>query len=642
MMNCRWLKPCLGWGSRASVLGLVALSLSCVNPMGADRAGVRRVYVDLSRNAISGSVCSEDTRVVLHRYDLDATFDSDPGRALASLHTIACSDGRRDLLFALAEASYQHADRLDASFWISKRLLARKHYLSASIYAYLFLLGPGPDPKPTSFDRRFRLACDLYNHSLSQGLSSADSGDVSLDVDPGLWLLPGGAVKAGVAVQTPSLDLDRITTFVAADRLKVRGLTVRNRYSGMGAPLIAVTKPGANGRAARRPVTVFLRVDGDVSSWSQGKLLANMEVYSAIDPQTVTVGGSTIPLETDITACLAHALNDQFLWNLGMDQFFSGVEEMKSGIYPIGPYMPGRVPVIFVHGTMSSPIWWMEMWNTLFDDRVLHQRCQFWNFVYNSGNPLSVSAGRLRAAITETVRKLDPEGRDPALRQIVVIGHSQGGLLTRLTATDVGDSLWRVVSDKSLDDLALDGEARELMRRTLYYPPLPCVKRVIFISTPHRGSYLSGSLARRLSRKLITFTADATSLWEGLRQNARLRRLLRQQIGDHVPTSIDGMSPDSKFLHALSGRPFAPGVKAHSIVAIRGDDQPPDGDDGVVEYRSAHLDNVESERIVRSGHSCQDKPPTIEEVRRILLEHIAEYSMQTQPASRTAPVLMER
>jgi len=47
-----------------------------------------------------------------------------------------------------------------------------------------------------------------------------------------------------------------------------------------------------------------------------------------------------------------------------------------------------------------------------------------------------------------------------------------------------------------------------------------------------------------------------------------------------------------------------------------------EGDDGVVEYKSAHIDGVESELIVRSGHSTQATPATIEEVRRILLLHL--------------------
>ncbi len=44
----------------------------------------------------------------------------------------------------------------------------------------------------------------------------------------------------------------------------------------------------------------------------------------------------------------------------------------------------------------------------------------------------------------------------------------------------------------------------------------------------------------------------------------------------------------------------------------------------MVKYTSAHVDYAESEFIVRSDHSCQGNPLTIEEVRRILLENLGE------------------
>ena len=75
----------------------------------------------------------------------------------------------------------------------------------------------------------------------------------------------------------------------------------------------------------------------------------------------------------------------------------------------------------------------------------------------------------------------------------------------------------------------------------------------------------------------------------------------------------------------LAEIPVAPGIKANSIIAIKGRTQPPpNGADGVVKYTSAHVDYAESEFIVRSDHSCQGNPLTIEEVRRILLENLGE------------------
>jgi triacylglycerol esterase/lipase EstA (alpha/beta hydrolase family) len=103
---------------------------------------------------------------------------------------------------------------------------------------------------------------------------------------------------------------------------------------------------------------------------------------------------------------------------------------------------------------------------------------------------LPISAAELRDALTSKIHELDPKGTNALLRQMVIIGHSQGGLLTKLTVTHTGDRVWKAVSDKPLEEFSASEEQRARMRRLLFLEPLPFVSRVIFISTPHRGSYL--------------------------------------------------------------------------------------------------------------------------------------------------------
>ena len=104
-----------------------------------------------------------------------------------------------------------------------------------------------------------------------------------------------------------------------------------------------------------------------------------------------------------------------------------------------------------------------------------------------------------------------------------------------------------------------------------------------------------------------------------------LEALLRQpgELGSPfaIPTALDNMDSSNPFVQTLSGLPIAKGVHAHSIIAVTGNGPPEEGNDGVVEYKSAHIEGVESELVVRSGHSTQANPETIEEVRRILYEH---------------------
>jgi hypothetical protein len=81
------------------------------------------------------------------------------------------------------------------------------------------------------------------------------------------------------------------------------------------------------------------------------------------------------------------------------------------------------------------------------------------------------------------------------------------------------------------------------------------------------------------------------------------------------------MTPGNRFIQNLASLPIADGVVAHSIIAVEGDGPVKEGGDGVVKYVSAHIDGVASEKVVRSSHSVQGNPETIQEVKRILIEH---------------------
>jgi len=306
-----------------------------------------------------------------------------------------------------------------------------------------------------------------------------------------------------------------------------------------------------------------------------------------------------------------------------MMQFLAPAKRVRSQLIPLNSFSPSRIPVVFVHGTFASPVTWAELNNTLAADPVLRRHYQIWSFMYGSGNALAISAGELRDALTAKVHELDPEGTNALLRQMVIIGHSQGGLLTKLTATQTGDKIWRAISDGPLEEIPGSEEQRARLRRLLFLEPLPFVSRVIFISTPHRGSYLASRFARRVASKLMSLrsaTVQASRDAVSLSESDPAQRFLKGKL----PTSLDSMSPKNPGLLALADIPVVPTIQAHSIVPVQGDGDFQNGRDGVVAYTSAHVDYVESELVVRGKHSCQNMPATIEEVRRILHKHLKE------------------
>jgi hypothetical protein len=205
-----------------------------------------------------------------------------------------------------------------------------------------------------------------------------------------------------------------------------------------------------------------------------------------------------------------------------------------------------------------------------------------------------------------------------------------------MTVVDSDSVFWNNISSTPFDQVRLSPSSRALIREALFVKPLPFVKRVIFISTPHRGSYLaSPAIVGRLAARLISLPRNIVSASTEVFADPATRAYQMQRI----PTSLDNMSPSQPFIRTLAGLPIAPGVPAHSIIPVLGDGPLEDEVDGVVAYKSAHIEGVESEVVIHhSGHSTQSDPRTIDEVRRILLEHVATANCGQPPLRSTVPL----
>jgi pimeloyl-ACP methyl ester carboxylesterase len=621
---------CLGWAA-------------CETPIGVDRVGLDRAYQQITASALTGPEVSAETLVVLGRYGLEKVAAKNPDVAVARLQKMACADQRRAVWFALADLSYATAARYEHSTWVTihqpdeittrtipGKRAARAYYFASAVYAYFYLFGAGaaaPDP----FDRQYRMVCDFYNRGLAKALKRENSEGVDLtarDVK-----LPMGEVR--IAATRPGFRWSEklFHEFVAADEYRVRGLRPRERVSGLGVPLIATPdwsaaaggkRPDFYAADTRVPATAFLRLEGTVCDMTSSRLKATLELYSSFDAHTVTVGGRTVPLEMDHTAPVAYGLQHSVQWKARLTQFFTGCELIKSGIYLTEPYTPGKIPIVFVYGTSGSPSDWAPAFNALRADPQITTQYQFWFFVYNTGNPIAYSGWRLRAGLDKIIKELDPAGQDPALRNLIVVGHSQGGLVTKLVAVDSSDHFWKLISDRPIDEFQVSAESRELLRNCLFFAHSPYVRRVVLACAPNQGSILVNNFVQNLSQRLIRMPTQLTRLGTDLatlnlggRNNPGLKKLHCK-----VPTSVANMNPQNPFLRALRDQPLADGVKGHTIIGILGDGPKEQANDGVVAYTSAHLPGMASEDLVHGGHGeVLTSPVTVEHLRRILQTH---------------------
>src|SRR6185369_4981577 len=126
--------------------------------------------------------------------------------------------------------------------------------------------------------------------------------------------LPFGQMQVTLNLEHFPWPLDQFERFVTSQQLLVRGFSVRNRQSGLGTPLIAVSKKDEAEKFSRFvPASAFLRIEGGLSELEQGRCRASLELYYAFDTAAVEVGGHAVPLESDTTVALAYGLNQSFL-----------------------------------------------------------------------------------------------------------------------------------------------------------------------------------------------------------------------------------------------------------------------------------------------------------------------------------------
>ena len=610
----------------ALVVAVAVVAAACTAPIGIDRVTARDVHRSLTRNVLSADELSGPTRNVLHEHDLTARFAEAPGVALSELHTVVV-DGRGgpDEIYALAELSFLHAERTSSEEGTSRR----GNFLAAAVYAYAFLFPDDASGVPSAFDPRFRVACDLYNRGLTAGFASADGKEVELA--SGTYPLPFGELDVTLEDGGLLWGDRRLAHFVPVAELEVHGFRNRYRWPGLGAPLAASTLPRTEqpepsgdlvAPKVKVPVTALLRLDAPLRQLGSGRIRGSLGVYAASAATSVAIDGQRVPLEVEPTASLAYMLDEVAPWKRELVGFLQrvGTIRERGRLVSLAPYRSGRIPVVFVHGTASSAARWAEMVNQLSDDPVIRDRFTFWFFSYDTGSPIVYSSMLLRDSLRNAVARLDPEQRDHALEKMVVIGHSQGGLLTKMTAVDSGSEFWDHVSRWRIQDLVLSETTREMVRRALFVTPLPFVRRLVFIATPQRGSYVAGSRIAHWVARLVNMPLDVVHTATEL---VTLNREVLFTPRSLIATSVDNMTPGNSFIRTLARLPIADDVRAHSIIAVKGDGPIEDGSDGVVEYASAHVADVDSEFVVQSGHSCQANPRVIEEVRRILLLHAA-------------------
>src|SRR5262245_4658028 len=597
------------------------------------------------------------TLQLLRRYDLLDLQERKPEIALTKLQQEIEADPNPDKICSYAELSYLDGQRLEAK---NKPKDALDAYAAAVAHAYWFLLDPRLDRFRNPYDPEFRRACDLYNDSLAAAMRLVIKQNKLRPGETQIIQTGKKQFQVQVVLRGPwhSEDIDRLE-FVGDYKIEA-GLSNQYHTYGLGVPLIAVRANHKEESPAERyyppglcfPVTAFLRVENQTREQVNANVhRCTLELYDPLFSSEIAVCNRLVPLETDLTVPLAYfldspAFKEKDLATVGL--LNPNKAQGIKGLYMVEPFDPNRIPVVMVHGLWSSPTTWMEMFNDLRAFPEIRSRFQFWFFLYPTGQPFWVSAAQLRDTLAEVRATLDPQIRNSNLDQLVLVGHSMGGLVSMLQTLESGDDFWRLLSDKPLEDIRATPEEKARLAKSFYFHPNPSVKQVVTIGTPHRGSDFANEATRELGRRLIRLPEMMMEL--GTKLSLTNPGYFTNKDLLTMTTSIDSLAPDCPIFPVMLRAPRATWVSYHNVIGlvprrtILG--RVSEEGDGVVSLKSAKLPNAASEIAVAADHLVVHRHPlAILEVRRILLEHLSAISAPNafaavQPAANLGPAFV--
>jgi pimeloyl-ACP methyl ester carboxylesterase len=411
------------------------------------------------------------------------------------------------------------------------------------------------------------------------------------------------------------------TTFKLEGQVKEKLIRKENLQQGVGGALVGVRivsppEKFAPPKGITAPVTATL----DFHATD-----ATLALRRPAKQPTASVEGKVRPLAADFSAPISYYQPPGNLLLIGLVGALRAAHyEKKTGLYFLQPYDPERIPLVFVHGLISTPFDWMKTINGLQADPEIRKHYQFWVFAYPTGNPVLYSALRLREELAK-VDKLYPNHKD-----YVLVGHSMGGLLSQAQVTNITRADW----EKTLGEVGMQLFATlkpaDLVAKATTFQANPRIKRVVFICTPHRGSKMASGGIGSLAIKLISLPADLTTTIKSEIPEETLRKINNGRL----PNSVSNLAPGAPYLKVLNKESIQ--TPYHSIIGNRGKPGPlADSSDGVVPYWSSHLDGAKSECIVPGPHGSCELPQTIAELDRILRLHLG-ISSSAKPTSAVA------
>ena len=500
-------------------------------------------------------------------------------------------------------------------------------------YAYLFKTEEGP--RTRVFDQRQMHVRSFYNVAVSRLMHTAYQRAPAQPL-PAQFKISDRLYYLNLD-HYPELKSRTIARVQSSYNLNFSGFNKINRQDGLGAEFVVLTKtppieknefildpaehfkdqPNPNIHAANYlSVTAIVQpVDKNSSAEDiiNGKADLKVNLYNPYQYKSVDINQQNYLLTANYSVPFAFWLAEN---DLGMAAYWTLLDRTehlrKPHLYMLEPYQPHKKVVVLIHGLASSPETWVHLTNNILGDKLLRDNYQIWQVFYSTNMPIIESRFQIHALLKQAFAELQPDS--VSTTDAVVIGHSMGGIISRLLVSDAD------ISKQAIPLLNYEQYIRlqqnpVIGERFKFNADLPFT-RAIFVAAPHRGSDLTDRWYIEAAKKLVklpnTFFEQVDIQLNGTNRTKGM-----------VQSGPDDLSPNSRFMKLTTQVMPKAEIPYHSIIGNKTRSQDiQQMTDGIVPYTSSHLENAVSERVIKGGHSVHAEPETVLELRRILHEHL--------------------
>ena len=516
-------------------------------------------------------------------------------------------------------------------------------------YSYAYLFKTKRHPSERLFDNRQVQIRDFYNQALAKLITNYGLRYTQERVPREIKV--GKSIYKVNYSDYPQIANTKLDSLMSSYNLNFSGLRSTNRRDGFGAEFVATLPAPSNDDAGKylvdpmnhqykngvnpnihepRYLSVTITAQPQVSNTVDDILYNPNFQLNIFDPYSVEklkIGNNSYPLAANFSAPYGLWLAEN---KLGAAAYLSLIDRDNSitmpQLFKLEPYNPNKKIIVLVHGLASSPEAWIRLTNDIMGDQVLREHYQVWQVFYSTNMPILESHFQIDALIRQSFATLDQNS--PSTKNAVLIGHSMGGIISRLLVSKADLTQPALALFKSQQIQRFKNEP--LFKARLQINPITNFDRAIFIASPHKGTAFADRWFTKAARRIIKLPgaflgAFADSLTE---RNVNVKDFVKDLGHGLIQNGPSDLSHSSKFTELTENVVPTDKIIFHSVMGNITDSKDPKVmNDGIVPYESAHLKGAASELIIKGGHSIQETPEAVLELRRILRLHLTEQGL---------------